>query len=364
MNLWYKGFRKGEVPLDMVEKNVQPAYVQLALYEEAMHQGTIQIVKEHEDIKFIGNIYDLQQEEKDGAMIFTYKLDIYPDVETKNTAWEKASIEALDSKATDEEIEETLTNLQKQYADYQPHDIVQEDTICKVTFQILDTSGAEIDKGSLFIGKEEFDEFAIMKQHFVGKKEWEDIQIDYIQEDLPPMLHMKNTEAEGEPTHIHASVSDIRKVQLPERNEETIKKLFGNQELKSLDELKAKVAEAIEWQKKEALLMQGIEAYLSQTKESFDIIIPKTLIDEEMKSRMKSLEERFGWEDWLKQYYEKIGEEQKTQMDEEIKNAAKTSLEKFFLLRRVVELLELDIKDEDRQTPMAIEGKLYDHFNK
>lgn len=37
----------------MVEKNVQPTYVQLALFEEAVHKGTMQIVKEHEEIKFI-----------------------------------------------------------------------------------------------------------------------------------------------------------------------------------------------------------------------------------------------------------------------------------------------------------------------
>ena len=52
--------------------------------------------------------------------------------------------------------------------------------------------------------------------------------------------------------------------------------------------------------------MQSVEKYLTDIKTSFDIAIPKTLVDEEMKSRMKSLEERFGGEEGTKKYYEQI----------------------------------------------------------
>ncbi len=359
-----KWFRKGEVPLDMVEKNVQPAYLQLALFEEAVHQWTMQVVKENEKIKFIGNIYDLGQEEKEGTITFTYKLDIYPDVDVTNSDREKAKIEAIDSTASEEELQETLKNLQKQYADYQPHDKVEDDTVSKVSFKILNETGAEIDSWSLYLGNEEFDEFSLLKTTFYEKKENEEIQIDYIVEDLPPMLHLKSTEVEWTPTHIKATVSDIKKVKLPEWNEENIQKLFWNEELKTLDELKVKVGEAIWWQKKEALLMQGIETYLQSITSSFGITIPKTLIDEEFKSRIESLKERFWWEEWLKKYYEQVWEEEKAKMHDEIKTAAKSSLEKFFLLRKVIETVKLDVQDADRQTPMAIEQKLYDHFNK
>jgi len=357
-----KGFRKWEVPIDMVEKNVQPAYLQLALYEEAVHQGTMQIVKENEEIKFIGNIYDLGQEEKDGNITFTYKLDIYPEVEAKDQKWEKATVEKIDDQPTDQEVNDTLANLQKQYADYQPADAVTVDTICKVAFQILDESGSEIDSGSLYVGKEEFDEFEIMNT-FVGMKDGEQTQIDYT-DTLPPMLQLRKTDAEWTPTHIQATVSDIRTVSLPEWTEENIKKFFGNEELKTLDELTAKVTDAITSQKKEALLMQAVEKYLGDIHTSYSITIPKTLVEEEMKSRMESLKERFGGEEGLKKYYEQIGEEEKSKMTEEIKGAAKSSLEKFFLLRNIIEKLWLEIQDADRQTPMAIESKLYDHFNK
>ena len=216
-----KGFRKGEVPLDMVEQNVQPAYLQLALYEEAVHQGTMQVVKENEEIKFIGNIYDLGQEEKDGNITFSYKLDIYPEVTENNDAWKKASVEKIDDQPTDQEVDDTLANLQKQYADYQPADTTTIETICKASFVILDESGSEIDKGSLYIGKEEFDEFDIMKTHFVGKTEGEEFQIDY-SEELPPMLHIRNKDASGTPRPRAACMQGVeasqhRTVEAPQR---------------------------------------------------------------------------------------------------------------------------------------------------
>ncbi|MBP6256870.1 hypothetical protein KA405_04080 [Patescibacteria group bacterium] len=45
-------------------------------------------------------------------------------------------------------------------------------------------------------------------------------------------------------------------------------------------------------QKEEQVLMQAIDTYLQEVMKSFTIAIPKTLTDEEVKTRMKSLQER------------------------------------------------------------------------
>ena len=49
-------------------------------------------------------------------------------------------------------------------------------------------------------------------------------------------------------------------------------------------------------------LMQSVDKFLQDAGSSFEITIPKTLIDEEMKTRMKSLEERMGGEEGMKKY--------------------------------------------------------------
>jgi len=54
------GFRDGHVPLDIVEKKVQPQYLEVAIYEEVIHAGTKVMLEENKEIKFIGNVYDLK----------------------------------------------------------------------------------------------------------------------------------------------------------------------------------------------------------------------------------------------------------------------------------------------------------------
>ncbi len=353
-------FRKGNVPLELVEKNVNQAYILLAMHEEVIHQGTLLVVQENEGIKFIWNIYDLQQEEKDGNTVFSYKLDVYPEVDIKNENWSSVTMDTIDDTPTDEELENTMANLQKQYADYQPHDIIEEDTVSKISFQLLDTSWNELEKGSLFIGKEDFDEFAILKQMYLWKKTNDEIKNDYVHEDLPPMLQSREEDNQENSVSIVSKIEDIRKVHLPERNEESIKKIFWNDEVKTVEELRTKISEVISTQKRESLLTTWVESYLAKTQDSFEIVLPKTLVEEEFSSRIESLKERFWWDEWLTQYYEKIWEEEKVKMHGEIKTAAKTSLEKFFLLRTLVEKLGLDIQEEDWKKPLKVEETLYE----
>jgi FKBP-type peptidyl-prolyl cis-trans isomerase (trigger factor) len=70
------------------------------------------------------------------------------------------------------------------------------------------------------------------------------------------------------------------------------------------------------------------------------------MINEEFKSRMKSLEERFGDKEKVEQYFKQLGNEKTKEFVEEISKAAQDSLEKFFILQKITEELKIDI---DRQ---------------
>jgi FKBP-type peptidyl-prolyl cis-trans isomerase (trigger factor) len=88
------------------------------------------------------------------------------------------------------------------------------------------------------------------------------------------------------------------------------------------------------------------------------VYIPQTLVLEEFKVRLKSFEERFGWEDKLKQYYTQIWDEKKAQMMEEIKTSSKFSLEKFFILQKITEELWI-IVDRQKSDNLEVEKQIY-----
>jgi trigger factor len=98
---------------------------------------------------------------------------------------------------------------------------------------------------------------------------------------------------------------DIKERVLPEWTDENVKKYFG-EELKTKQELIEKIRDEIRKVKKEQQLVQNIEEVLNKVQESFKVEIPKTIIDEEIKARLKSLAERFGGEEGLQKYLENI----------------------------------------------------------
>lgn len=349
------GFRQGHVPLDLVEKKINPAYLEMGMLEEVVHTGTKKLIDENTSIKFIWSIYDLQRNEKDESTIITFKLDVYPEVTIKNDSRKKKKLDQLASTATEQEVDETITNLRRQYADYKEAATIEEGHVFKVKFHVLDKAWAHIDHGSAFLGKEETDEFPILKERFFWKKKDEHVEIAYDTNKLPPMLHCRNKDLQ--PEKLDCEIVDIRTVTLPELTPENIKKFFGSEEVTTETELRGKIKLLIEQQKHETQLMQTIDKFLQEVTSSFDIIIPKTLIDEELKTRMKSLEERMGGEEGMKKYFEQVGEEDRNKMMTEIQSAAKLSLEKFFLLREIIE--QLEIKDVERQKPLDVETKLY-----
>jgi FKBP-type peptidyl-prolyl cis-trans isomerase (trigger factor) len=182
------------------------------------------------------------------------------------------------------------------------------------------------------------EEFPIVKTMFAGKKDKEEFTTDYNEKDFPPMLHNRNKDGK-KAAKVVCTISDVREVVLPDFSAENIKKFFGNDDVTTEEQLRVKITELISKQKREMLLMQAVDGMLTRSAGSFEIVVPKTLIDEEKKTRMKSLEERMGGADGMKQYFEKIGEEEGKKMHTEIETAAKQSLEKFFLLKEIVEKL-------------------------
>ncbi len=357
------GFRKGSAPLDMVEKNIKPEYIDIGAYEKLINIGLQELLKEQPDIKLIGEPYDLKQEQKDGNTIMNLKLDIFPEVEVVNTDREKQSCTPIDNTATEEEIEGTLMNIKKQYADYQDADTIELDTISKIALEYLDKEGKVIHTGHTYIGEQEFAEDPFFPKTFINKKKDEVIELTHDESKLPAVLHNKKSDIKAE--KIKLIIKDIKKIVLPDMTPDMLKKLFWDDtKLESQDDLIGYIKDSIEHQKYDQELIKKIEAVLQNLRnKAMKVMIPQTLINEELKTRMKSLEERLGWKEKMDEYFKKMGDEKSKAFFEDITKAAEESLEKFFILQKFTQLLNLDV-DRNESAHMAVEQKLYDKLVK
>jgi trigger factor len=218
------GFRPGHVPLAMVEQQVNPMYLEMGIVEEGINESIQQVIIEHKDISFIGQIYDLDQKKEDETTTVVYKLDVYPQITTKDEKWKTMGLFPVNPTVTDAELQDSFKNLQRQYADYQDADAIGGGSVAKVKFSTKDSEGMEVDKGSLFLGDEEYTEFPALKDWFYGKTTADIVTLDYNESQLPMMLHCKAKDAA--PATVEVTISDIKGVQLPEFTPEQIKKFF------------------------------------------------------------------------------------------------------------------------------------------
>lgn len=357
------GFRKGAAPLDMVEKNVKPEYIDMGAYEKLINIGLQELLKEQPELKLIGEPYDFKQEKKDETTIIDLKLDIFPEVEVINNDREKESVTPIDNTATAEEVEGTLMNIKKQYADYKDADTIQLDTISKITLEYLDKEGKVLHTGHTYVGEQEFAEDDFFPKTFIDKKKDETFALAHDEKKLPAVLHHKKADEKAD--KIQLTIKDIKKIVLPELTPDMMKKLFGDDtKVQTEEDLVNYIKESIEHQKYDQELIKKIEAVLSNLRDkSMKVIIPQTLITEELKTRMKSLEERLGGKDKMEEYFKKMGDEKAKAFFDDITKAAQESLEKFFILQKYTQLLKLDI-DWNNNEHFAVEQKLYDKILK
>lgn len=244
------GFRAGKVPLHMVEQKVQPEYIAMAITEHLVNKGIQQLLAEHQDLKFIGEPYGFDTKEDKGTTTVTFHLDVYPEVEIKGKDWEKVQMHALSVEATDAEIEDSLLNIQKNYADYKDADTINEkDTISKLGLEFFDKEGNSTEKGTTYLGETEFAEDKFWAKTFSGQQKGAVLELKYDAKKLPTVLHAKK----GEAATLKVTIQDVKQIVLPELNDEMIVKLFGKDaEVKTNAELRDYIKKEILKQKQES----------------------------------------------------------------------------------------------------------------
>ncbi len=349
-------FRNGHAPINLIEEKLNPEYIEMWTYEELINKWLHEVLHENTDIKFIGEPYDLNKNEKENKL--SVKLDVYPEIQVLDDKRKSNKMNKIDTNATEQEVEDSLINLKKNYADYQDTDKIQKDTVSKISLDFLDKDWTSLETWTLFVWEQEFNESKFY-DIFVSKEKWKDFEIDYKEKDLPPTFYKRKQEKS--PAKIKITIKDIKKVVLPEFTEETIKKLFPDQkEVKNEKQLKDYIKGEIEKQKYDTELVKNVEEYINKIRDkNMKIIIPQTLIHEEFKSRMSSLEQRFGWKEKVSEYFKQLWEEKAKQFVEEISKASQDSLEKFFILQKITEELDLKI-DRQKWWHLEAEKKLYE----
>ena len=357
-------FRKWHVPLSMVEETVGKWQIMMAGIEEFMQKAVQKVVMDHPEIKFIGEPYafDMAQydaADKDGNFSLSFRLDVYPEIIVKNDTWKKDKTAPYSLDVTDTEIDETLNTIRSSYAEYEAMEVVDTDAMVRVKVAYTDTDGhATGTPKTWFLGWEDISSNTALTAAMKDKKVGDSLSVSYADVSSVQWLTVSGDVVAAT---VVLEILDIKKKTLPDLDQAFIDKTFAPEDnIKSVDELKQKVRETITANREKNILLEWVDAYVGRPMNSFDIIIPQTMIDEEMKNRIKHMSERMGGEKWLQAYLQKMGEAESKKYIDTIRDAGHKSIQKFFVMRKICEDLWLDINRSADMEEGAAEKMLYE----
>ena len=240
-----KGFRKGAVPKDLVEKQYGRAIkqeevqkvVDLALerfvQSERLNLLGTPLPKVNEDFS-----WDAEE------LVFEYEIGLVPnfelDLDAKNDIVKYVVI------ADDKLINGQVERIQKQFGTAIPQEVVTADSDVTGTFtnEEKGINNATTIAADLFKDKATFDKF-------IGKKVGDVVTVNtkgLFEDDhqLMDVMQVSHDDVHGLDVDVNFTIEAINKAELAGLNQELFDKLFGPGAVSSLEELKAKIKEDAE----------------------------------------------------------------------------------------------------------------------
>ncbi|AGE23242.1 trigger factor [Geobacillus sp. GHH01] len=341
-NITLPGFRKGKVPRVLFEKRfgVEALY-QDALdillpeaYAKAVEEAGIEPVSMPE--------IDIEQMEKGKSLIFKAKVTVKPEV--KLGQYKGLEVEKMDTTVTDEDVENELKRLQENYAEL----VVKEDgTVENGDTVVIDFEGfvdgepfegGKAENYSLEIGSGTF--IPGFEEQLVGMKAGEEKEI---QVTFPDEYHAK--QLAGKPATFKVKVHEVKAKQLPALDDEFAKDV--DEEVETLDELKAKIRARLEEAKKNEAETALRNAVVEKAAANAEMDIPEVMIKNETDRMLREFDQRLQMQGLNLQLYYQFSGQDEASLREQMKEDAEKRVRAALTLEAIAKAENIEVTDEE-----------------
>ena len=341
------GFRKGKAPEDMVESRVTKEGVLSEAAEIAIRESWAKFLAESKEEAISQPQVEVIKIAKDNPLIFTAEFEILPEI--KLPKLDSAKVEKSSVEVTDQEVEDAIKWIQQSRAKYSEKISGAEDgDLVEFTFSCLDIENDPEKKDRIVLGKGHYIEGLEDTLRGMKREEVREFETQHPQEKKDKKIK------------ISVKVDSVKKVEIPEVNDEWVKGLGA---FNTVEELKKDIKEGIKKDKEVAEIQRVREESIKKLIEKTEIEVPKTLIKREQDFMLNNIKERclselkISFEEYLKQV--KKTEEEITKELEEI---AKEKVKGFLVLHQIVKDEKIEVTEEE--ISQKIEEMLNQYPNK
>lgn len=335
------GFRKGKVPMHMVEK----FYGDEIFYEDAFNEVVPEVFEKElkeNNIEAVShpNI-DITQIGKGKDLIFTAVIQTKPEV--KAPKYKGIEIPKIEYTVSDEDINHELGHMQEKNARLVTVEdrAVENGDIAVIDFEgFVDGvafEGGKAENHELEIGSHTFIEG--FEDQVVGMKieEEKDINVTFPEEYF-------SKELAGKPATFKVKLHEIKKKEMPKLDDEFAK---DASEFDTLDELKASIKARIEEENKNREKYETEDAAIKAVCDAAEFDIPSGMIETELDNMMKDIDSRLSYQGMnLKSYLQMMGKTEED-MRKEYEEQAKTSVKSRLVLEAIGKDAKIEVTDEE-----------------
>ncbi|MDV3659671.1 trigger factor [Elizabethkingia anophelis] len=275
------GFRKGKAPLSLIRRQYEAGVA----YEEINKQvsDALNNYINENNLRLVGQPVPQPVEELDynnDNVTVAFEVGYEPQITIDLAKYEAPHYKV---EASEKEINQSIENMQKRFAERVPQEKMNKDSYIALQIEQVVEEDAEGEHHhapkNVTINKDNKEVYTVVK----GKKVDESVIVT--KEDLQKdeTLAKELGFAQGEVEHLHhnevkVTVKEIYSLDLAELNQELFDKVYGNDNIKSEEELKNKVKEELDEYFQQNADVHYVNKMLEQIVEKEEIQLPETFL--------------------------------------------------------------------------------------
>ncbi|GGP13602.1 trigger factor [Oceanobacillus neutriphilus] len=348
------GFRKGKIPRGIFEKRFGVE----SLYQDAVDivlpGAYSKAVDEAEIFPIAQPSIDIDQIEKGQPLVFTAEVEVKPEVklgEYKGLEVEEQSVEV-----TDEDVEQEIENLRERQAEL----VVKEDSeIENGDTAVIDFEGfkdgeafegGQGENHSLEIGSGQF--IPGFEEQLIGKKAGDETEVKVT---FPEEYHAEDLA--GQEAVFKVKIHEVKAKELPELDDEFAKDV--DEDVETLDELKAKKREELETNKKQQAENEKREELLQQASDNIEVEIPEAMVDTEVNQMVREFEQQLQMQGMTLEMYSQFSGQDEDALKEQMRADAEKRVKTNLTLEAIAEAEDLKATEEDIDAELEKMGSMY-----
>jgi len=325
------GFRKGKVPQDIIEGQIKPEAIVSEAAEIAIRENWMKFLSESKEEVISQPQVEVIKIAKGNPFVFSAEFEILPIVSLPDL--KSIEVKKEEIKVEDKEVEDALNWLQQSRATFsEKEDESKKGDLVEFSFSCLSIENDPEKKDRIILGKGHYIEG--MEDAVTGMKKGEEKEFE-----TPDPRDKK------EKVKIKVRLDSVKKMDLPEINDEWVK---GLGKFNNVEELKEDIRKGINEEKEIAENQRRKEDAIKKIVGKTKFEVPQVLVKREVDYMLNNIKERvpnelkISFEEYLKQI-KKTEEE----VSKELEKSAEEKVKGFLVLHQLIKDEKIEASEEE-----------------